>query len=149
MGLHFLVVGSLDSLLVSNSTYLSLPSSSKAEIDGVLVPINFPCAEYEHADVDRDDDLHSISELQWSLTRGDALGSPIRPQHPRKFLHPLAFRFNKTLTQAVEDSVVTDLGMAIALWNVGVEDRRVILYLEQKLATCMLAKLVPLSEMME
>ena len=38
--------------------------------------------------------------------------------HSGEFLHPLAFRFIKTLAQAVKDSVIADLDMIVALWIV-------------------------------
>jgi len=54
--------------MVSDNTNQSLLLSlfqlilGKIELDGVLVLIDFPCAECGHADIDKDDGLHSISQ---------------------------------------------------------------------------------------
>ena len=64
---HLLVMGGLDLLLISGNAYLCLPSPllqlilSKAKLNGVLILVNFLCAECGHADVNRDDDFNSIS----------------------------------------------------------------------------------------
>ena len=70
------MVGGLDLLLVIGNMYLSLLSYllqlifGKAELDGVLVWIDFPCAECRHADVNKDDGLAPVSQWEWSLTIG-------------------------------------------------------------------------------
>ena len=76
-------------------------------------------SECQHADVDQDDCFCSVCQREWSFTGRDTLGGPVSLEYSREFLHPFASNFVQTFAQVVEDDVVSDFSLAIALKIIG------------------------------
>ena len=49
------------------------------------------------------------------MSRWDAFGGPVCPEHARKLFDSFAFRFTEALAQPIENDVIDDLSLAVAL----------------------------------
>jgi len=116
-GLHFLLMGGLNLLLICGNAYMTFPSSllwlilGKAQLDGILVTIDFSCTVRRHANVDRDDSFYPISQWEWSFTYWDALGSPVAHRTPVSFSSHLPFTLSRLL-----DSLLRIVWLLISAW---------------------------------
>jgi len=82
--------------------------------------------------------------MRTSFTRQIAPGNPIGPEHSKKFLSPFAIWFVQAFTQAVEDGMIDDLSLTIALRIIGRGESIGNLILSTDAGTFLLLKFIPL-----